>query len=117
MTVTLTAATGGPLAVRLILFDLDDTLFDTHSGAEEALAASTRLARERHPELGEAEVRQAFGRVLLETEDQLAHGTLEVSPAAELKIADLYRHRWERVLAACAVDIDHADALADRYLT
>jgi putative hydrolase of the HAD superfamily len=102
--------------IQLILFDLDDTLFDTHTGAEAALASSCAAAIAADPRLSEAEIRSGFHAALLETEEQLARGSLFCRNGSPLDTMALYTHRWQATLLACDADTGPAGHLAAHYL-
>jgi HAD superfamily hydrolase (TIGR01509 family) len=98
------------MAVRVLLFDLDDTLFDTRWSAEAALAAVGPLVRERCPELGEEQMRATYYAVIREVDGLLADGQLVFDTARALHL-----HRWHEILARCGADTGHAAVLAERY--
>jgi HAD superfamily hydrolase (TIGR01549 family) len=96
------------MEVRVVLFDLDDTLIDTRSSLQAARAATCRLAFECYPGLTEEHIRQAYDIVAREFSRQRKTGLL---PFATTRNTHL--HRWTEILARCGVESTHVAALAD----
>jgi putative hydrolase of the HAD superfamily len=98
------------MAVRVLFFDLDDTLLDSSGCAATALAVTGALARERCPALGEERLRAAYYAVIREVDALLVGGQLAFETAQALHL-----HRWHAILARCGADTAHAPVLAERY--
>ncbi len=96
--------------IRAILFDLDDTLLDTHGASAAALNATCVLAAEHCPGLAEAAIRDAFREVIHATDRALELGRISFASAPEL-----HRYRWRETLARCGGSPEHAAALGDCY--
>ncbi len=81
------------MPLRTLLFDLDDTLLETHPAHEAAIQAACRRAAERYPEYTPAELRERFLRVYYALESQVEAGTLKFATIM------LFRTRvWEDTL-------------------
>lgn len=104
------------MPIRLVVFDLDDTLFDTYHGAEAALVATSAETRRLHPELTDEQVRRAWRAALHESEDHLGSGALAREEVARMRIRDVYHQRWGRVLEICQVAPENGAPLGDHYL-
>lgn len=98
------------MAVRVLFFDLDDTLFDTGGCMAAALVVTGALARERFPALAEEQLRATYYAVLREVDAQLVAGQLAFATAEALHL-----HRWNTILTRCGVDVAHAPTFAACY--
>ena len=77
------------MPLRVLFFDLDDTLLDTSGGIEAALAATCTFARERCPALTETGIRQAYHAVLHDMQRQMEAGSLAQPKAGCAEYAGL----------------------------
>jgi FMN phosphatase YigB (HAD superfamily) len=98
------------MAVSVIFFDLDDTLFDTGGCSAAALAVTGALARECCPALTEEQLRVTYYAVIREVDGLLAGRQLAFDTARAL-----HQHRWHAILSRCGADTAHAPVLAERY--
>jgi HAD superfamily hydrolase (TIGR01549 family) len=96
------------MEVRVVLFDLDDTLIDTRSSLQAARAATCRLAFECYPGLTEVCIREAYDTVAQEFSRRREAGRLSFATTR-----DTHLRRWTEILARCGVESTHAAALAD----
>lgn len=99
------------MPVRALLFDLDDTLLETHEAHQAALSASCALAAERHPEWTVAALVRAFTETYRRLEDELE------ARRATYAGQQLFRMRtWEETLRACGLPLKLGEELAQVYL-
>lgn len=99
------------MPVRALLFDLDDTLLETHDAHQAALAASCARAAERHPEWTVEALTLRFVETYRRLEEDLEAGRLAV-PTHEL-----FRTRtWEETLQSCGLPLALGEELALLYL-
>ena len=86
------------MPIRALLFDLDDTLLETHEAHEAAVRLSCRRAAELHPGWTPERVREAFVTTYRMLEAQLEAGAVGFASQA------LFRTRtWEETLRACGL--------------
>jgi putative hydrolase of the HAD superfamily len=99
------------LPIRALLFDLDDTLLQTHGPHAAAIQACCALAAGRYPEWDSASLHGAFYRALALIEAQLETGQLQVS--SQLLFRTMV---WEEALATCGLSATLGRELAELYL-
>jgi putative hydrolase of the HAD superfamily len=100
------------MPIRALLFDLDDTLLETHTAHQECVRICCDMVAERHPDWTPERLREAFTRSYRALEAQLEAGTLSLSSQR------LFRTRsWEETLRACNLPLELGKELAQRYLT
>jgi putative hydrolase of the HAD superfamily len=98
------------MPVRAILFDLDDTLLETHRAHRAAMRRACRRAAELHAGWTAEQFATAFTRAYHELEAQLETGALRISSQL------LFRTRiWEETLP-CGLSLEQGGQLARTYL-
>jgi HAD superfamily hydrolase (TIGR01549 family) len=97
--------------LRALLFDLDDTLLETHHAHQAALSTSCARAAERHPEWTVEALVGIFTETYRRLEDDLEAGRIKF--ATQL----LFRTQtWQETLAACGLPQQIGEELALVYL-
>lgn len=99
------------MAIRALLFDLDDTLLETYEAHRAAIRASCIRAAECHPEWTPDRLEEAYRR---------AYGVLEARIENGLQSYNsqmLFRtHTWEETLRSCGLDPALGEHLGSVYL-
>lgn len=99
------------MPIRALLFDLDDTLLETHHAHQAALSASCARAAERHPEWTVEALVRIFTETYRRLEDDLEAGRIKFNTQL------LFRTRtWEETLDACGLPRGIGEELALVYL-
>jgi putative hydrolase of the HAD superfamily len=100
-----------PMPIRALLFDLDDTLLETHDSHLTALAAACSRAVASYPGWTEAALRDAFHHTYHTLEARLEAG--ELGRPTQI----LFRTRiFEETLQSCGLSPELGRLLADVYL-
>jgi putative hydrolase of the HAD superfamily len=99
------------MPIRALLFDLDDTLLETHHAHREAMLAACRSASDAHPHWTAEQFVEAFTQAYREIERQLEAGTLQLTSNMSFRT-----RTWEETLRACDLLPDLAEHLARVYL-
>lgn len=99
------------MPIRALLFDLDDTLLETHHSHQEAMRISCERAAAQHPEWTVDRLRSVFITTYRELEDRLETGELEFPSQTPYRV-----RTWEDTLRACGLSPDLGEELAHVYL-
>ncbi len=97
--------------LRALLFDLDDTLLQTHATHTAAVRRSCEVAAAHHPDWSLPRLQAAFHAAHTELERRLERGQV-IFPTQFLFRA----HVWEHTLRACGLPADLGEHLAQVYL-
>ncbi len=99
------------MALRALLFDLDDTLLETFLSHQASLRLSCRRAAELHPTWTAARLEAAFQRAYRLLETRMENGSLQFDSQM------MFRTRvWEETLRSCELDPAVGEHLARVYL-
>jgi len=99
------------MPIRALLFDLDDTLLETHHSHQEAMRISCERAAAHHPDWTVERLREAFVATYRELEAQLEAGDLQFMSQTPFRI-----RTWEDTLRTCGLSTDLGEELAHVYL-
>jgi putative hydrolase of the HAD superfamily len=99
------------MPVRAVLFDLDDTLLETHHAHHAAVQRACERVAERYPEWTAARMVEAFTEAYRVVEQQLEAGTLKITSHRQFR-----QLSWEETLRSCRLSPAMADELTELYL-
>lgn len=99
------------MPIRALLFDLDDTLMETHHSHQEAMRISCERAAAQHSNWTVERLREAFVAAYRELEDRMEAGDLEFASQTPFRI-----RTWEDTLRNCGLSTDLGEELAHVYL-
>src|SRR5690349_18873165 len=94
------------MAVRALLFDLDDTLMETHHSHQEAMRISCERAAAAHPDWTVDRLREAFVTTYRALEDRLESGEISFPSQVPFRI-----RTWEDTLSGCGLSPDLGEEL------
>lgn len=99
------------MAIRALLFDLDDTLIETYEAHRAAIRASCERAAECHPEWTPHRLEEVFRRTYRVLEAKIEAGSLTYDSQM------LFRtHTWQETLRNCGLDPALGEHLGGVYL-
>lgn len=99
------------MAVRALLFDLDDTLLETFLSHNASLRLSCRRAAEIYPAWTAERLEEAFRRAYRLLEARMESGSLKYESQVMFRT-----HTWEETLRSCELDPAVGEHLARVYL-
>lgn len=98
------------MAIRALLFDLDDTLIETHHAHAASLRICCEAVASRHPGRSVEALREAFTRIYRCLEARAEAGEIEFSSQA------LFRtHVWEETLKESGLPLALGEEMAEVY--
>jgi HAD superfamily hydrolase (TIGR01509 family) len=99
------------MPIRALLFDLDDTLLETHHAHHAAVRRACERVAERYPDWTADQMVEAFTEGYRLIEQQLEAGSLKITSHRRFR-----QLSWEETLRACRLSPAMADELTDLYL-
>jgi putative hydrolase of the HAD superfamily len=99
------------MSIRALLFDLDDTLLETHHAHQTAIRISCERAAEHHPEWTPERLQELFVATYRVLEEQIESGELEFQTQLSFR-----QRTWEDTLRACGLSPALGEELAHVYL-
>lgn len=99
------------MPIRALLFDLDDTLLETHYSHQEAMCLACERAAAQHPNWTVERLEEVFVATYRELEARIERGELSFPSQVPFRIRS-----WEDTLRRCGLSPDLGEELAHLYL-
>lgn len=100
------------MPIHALLFDLDDTLLETHEAHQAAIRLSCELAAAHHPGWTPEALHTAFDRTYRTLEAGLESGELQYTAQFPFRL-----RTWQDTLSACGLSAELGEDLARVYLS